>query len=279
MSTEQSESTPAVMAPQVETRAAPAVDITQQATTPTPTTQHVKNPKRVAVGKATSERTRQAREQQKKDAESYRALGENKAKAATEPPEPAPTTEGESPKSSGLSANQWIGIGGIGVSLLGIYYKREELKATANAVFDKIKTPKPAPEPARVEPEPARATQPRGLKKCIELLSEKYITIPELNTSQKIINFATTFGVTYLLLDLSVKVFRETFKIFDEAFGINDGEEEEVFVNNGGEEDGTRKREIARRKLEEMEPELIRMGVGEEEIRRIRGEVMGRKTD
>ena len=81
-----------------------------------------------------AERTRQAYEQQKKDAEAYRALGENKANAATEPPEPAPTTEGESPNSGGLSANQWIPIGGIGVSLLGIYYKREELKAMAKPV-------------------------------------------------------------------------------------------------------------------------------------------------
>jgi len=165
MSTEQSESAPAVTAPQVETRAAPAVDATQQATTPTPTTQRVKNPKRVAAGKMVAERTRHAREQQKKDAETYHA--ENKAKAATAAPEPAPTTEGESPKSEspksgGLSANQWIAIGGIGVSLLGIYYKREELKAMAKPVFDKFKTPEPAPEPASVEPEPARATQRKG---------------------------------------------------------------------------------------------------------------------
>jgi len=62
MSTEQSEG---------ETQPAPAVtaqaDITQQATTPTPTT-HVKNPKRVAAGKKVAERTRIAREQQKKAA-------------------------------------------------------------------------------------------------------------------------------------------------------------------------------------------------------------------
>jgi len=85
-------------------------------------------------------------------------LSENKANAATEPPEPALTTEGESPKSGGLSANRWIAIGGIGVSLLGIYYKREELKAMAKPVFNKIKTPEPVPEPADVEPEPARVT-------------------------------------------------------------------------------------------------------------------------
>ena len=36
----------------------------------------------------------------------------------------------------------------------------------ASAAFDK-KTPEPAPEPARVEPEPSRATRTKGLKKMI----------------------------------------------------------------------------------------------------------------
>jgi len=154
-------------APQVETKTAPVADITQQATTPTATTQRVKNPKRVAAGKIVAERTRLAREEQKKAAEAYHA-----EKAARETPEPAPTegesTKSESPKSSGLSANQWIAIGGIGVSLLGIYYKREELKAMAKPAFDKFKTPEPAPEPASVEPEPARTTQrKKGLRKML----------------------------------------------------------------------------------------------------------------
>jgi len=184
MSTEQSESAPAavtvpqvetkaapaaVTAPQVETKAAPAADITQQATTPTANTERKKDPKRVAIGKATYERTRLAGEQLKKDAEVYRALQENKAKAATAAPKPASDTKEESPKSGGLfglSANQWIGIGGVGVSLIGVYYKREELMAMAKPVFDKFKTPEPAaPEPASVEPKPARDTRPRGLKK------------------------------------------------------------------------------------------------------------------
>jgi len=166
VSTEQSESVP-----QVETQTSPAGDITQQATTPTATTstQRVKNPKRVAAGKLVAERTRLAREQQKKAAEAY--LAENKEKAATAAPEPAPTTEGESPKcsaekNSGLTTTQWLAVGSIVVSLVGIYYKREELKAMAKAAFDK-KTPVPAPEPARVDSEPARATQPKGLKKMI----------------------------------------------------------------------------------------------------------------
>jgi len=173
MSTEQSESAPAaVTAPQVETKVAPAADTTRQATTPAATTQRVKNPKRVAAGKMVAQRSRLAREEQKKAAEAYYA--EKQAKASTSAPKPAASTEGESPKSGGLfglTTNQWIGIGGIGVSLGGLYYKREELMAMAKPVFDKFKTPKPAPgpapEPASVEPKPARDTRPRGLKKMI----------------------------------------------------------------------------------------------------------------
>jgi len=172
MSTEESESAPsavtetkaapsAVTAPQVETKAAPAADTTRQATTPAATTQRVKNPKRVAAGKMVAERSRLAREEQKKAAEAY--YPEKQAEATTA----APDTKEKSPNSGGLSANQWIAIGGVGVSLLGI--KREELMAMAKPVFDKFKTPKPAPEPApepaSVEPKPALDTRPRGLKK------------------------------------------------------------------------------------------------------------------
>ena len=146
MSTEQSEG---------EIQTAPAVaansqaDITQQATTPTPTTR-VKNPKRVAAGKRVAERTRIAREQQKKAAaEASIIIANNKAKATAAAPEPAPTTEVESPKNSGLSINQWIAVGGLAVSLAGIYYKREELKAA-------FKKNPPEPTPSSVEPERAR---------------------------------------------------------------------------------------------------------------------------
>ena len=154
MSTEQSE--------QGET---PQVDITQQATTPTPTTtpKHVKNPKRVAAGKAVAEKTRLAREQQKKAAaEAAIIIANNKAKVAAPAPESDPPTEYETPKNtevdnSSLSTTQWIGVAGIVVSLIGIYYKREELKAA----FSKKKTPEPQPVRA---PQPARVTQPRGVK-------------------------------------------------------------------------------------------------------------------
>ena len=121
----------------------------------------------MAAGKIVAERTRLAREEQKKAAQAHYA--EKQEEAATAAPEPSASTEGESPKSGGLfglSTNQWIGISGIGVSLGGLYYKREELMAMANAAFDKIRTPKPAPEPAP-EPKPARDTRPRALKKMI----------------------------------------------------------------------------------------------------------------
>ena len=146
----------------------PQVDITQQATTPTPTTapHRAKNPKRVAAGKLVAERTRLAREQQKKAAaEAAIIIANNKTKAAAPPPEPTLPTENETPKSnkvdnSSLNITQWIGVVGIVISLIGIYYKREELKAA----FSK-KAPEPQPVSKKTpDPQPARMTQPRGVK-------------------------------------------------------------------------------------------------------------------
>ena len=161
MSTEQSESAHS----QGETQTAHSqTEITQQAATTTTTTtpQHIKNPKRVTAGKLVAERTRLAREEQRKAAaEAAIIIANNKAKAAPPlAPEPTPTMPDESPKSTGeknssLSTTQWLAVASLVVSLIEIYYKREELKT----VFRK-KTP----EPARAEPQPARATQPRGVK-------------------------------------------------------------------------------------------------------------------
>ena len=159
MSTEQSESAHS----QAETKTAHSqVDITQQATTTNPTTtqQRAKNPKRVAAGKLVAERTRRAREQQKKalDEASIIIANNNKAKAAD--PEPTPTISDETPnstveKNSSLSTTQWLAVASLVVSLIGIYYKREELKAVFN---------KKTPEPAHAETQPPRVTQTRGVK-------------------------------------------------------------------------------------------------------------------
>ena len=120
----------------------------------------------MAARKLSAEKRRLAREEQKKAfAEAYYAEKQVEAATAT------PDTKEKSPNSGSLSANQWIAIGGFGISLLGIYYKREELMAMAKPVFDKFKMPKAAPEPApkpvSVKPKPARNTRPRGLKKII----------------------------------------------------------------------------------------------------------------
>ena len=162
MSTEQSEKSET---PQAETK---QVDITQQATTPTATPKHVKNPKRVAAGKAVAEKTRLAREQQKKAAaEAAIIIANNRARASNPVavPEPDPpstlliaddsnlvaTPKSNKVDNSSLNITQWIGVAGIVVSLVGIYYKREELKA----LFNKKKTP---------EPQPVRTTLNRGVK-------------------------------------------------------------------------------------------------------------------
>ena len=59
-------------------------EITQQATSTTPTTKPAKNPKRVAAGKLVAERTRQARKAQKKAAAEAAAIIAKK----TRPPRP-----------------------------------------------------------------------------------------------------------------------------------------------------------------------------------------------
>ena len=114
--------------------------VEQQVTSKTLATKQ-KNPKRVAAGKAIAERTRMAREAQKKaliEAQSIIA----KAKPAPSPVEPPPVeplpVEPETTKNV-LTTTQWLSITSIVVSLAGIYYKREEIKG----VFTKKAPPSP----------------------------------------------------------------------------------------------------------------------------------------
>ena len=109
MSTEQSESAHS----HGETQTAHSqAEITQQATTPTPTPtstpQGVKNPKRVAAGKLVAERTRLAREQQKKAAaEDAIILANNKAPRPLSQPRLLQTKHQRVPeKNSSLSTTQ-----------------------------------------------------------------------------------------------------------------------------------------------------------------------------
>ena len=119
--------------------------ITQQATAPTPKTR-AKNPKRVAAGKAIAEKTRQAREAQKKTLAKAAAIIANDEAKKKDRPEPAPEpaipepVNADQPQGSfywGFSTTQWLMVGGILVSLLGLYYKREEIKAAHAATVGK----------------------------------------------------------------------------------------------------------------------------------------------
>ena len=162
MSTEQPERAHS----QGETQAAPLLqgnnlqgEITQQVTSPIPTTKPAKNPKRVAVGKLVAGRMRQACEAQKKAAvEANAIIANNKAPTA---PSAALATEDENPRSI-LSTTQWLAVGSFVVSLIRLYYKCEELKA----VFSNKAAPpmplQPTPAPSKNLPSPP---QPKGIRR------------------------------------------------------------------------------------------------------------------
>ena len=119
-------------------------DITQEATTPTPTTKPAKNPKRVEAGKVAAL------------PEAEEKLRKVKAKAK---PAPAPVKESPPPASSepgGLSMNQWLIVGSILVSLVGLYYKREELQAVLKTRAAEPSAPQPSPAPPGDIPRPRR---------------------------------------------------------------------------------------------------------------------------
>ena len=112
--------------------------VEQQVTSKTPETKP-KNPKRVAAGKAIAERTRIAREAQKKaliEAQSIIARAKHADPVADPPAPPA-----EPPSAKVLTTTQWLSVISIIVSLVGVYYKREEIKN----VFAK-KAPPPLPQ-------------------------------------------------------------------------------------------------------------------------------------
>ena len=127
-------------------------DTTQQVTSQTPATKQ-KNPKRVAAGKLVAERTRIAREEQKKALiKAQSTIAKNQLKqentpSAADPPEADPPSAADPPVAEStknvLTTTQWLSVISIVVSLAGIYYKREEIKGllTKNPPL----TPPPVP--------------------------------------------------------------------------------------------------------------------------------------
>ena len=129
----------------------------EQVTSKTPETKQ-KNPKRVAAGKAIAERTRIAREAQKKaliEAQSIIAQAKKADPVADSPVPPAepPAPPAEPPSAKVLTTTQWLSVISIIVSLVGIYYKREEIK---NVFAKKATPPSPrAPPPVDAAPKTA----------------------------------------------------------------------------------------------------------------------------
>ena len=130
--------------------------VDQQVTSKTPETKQ-KNPKRVAAGKAIAEKTRLAREAQKKALiEAQSIIAQAKHADPPAPPSVAEPPAPEPPSAKVLTTTQWLSVIGIIVSLVGIYYKREELKN----VFAK----KDAPQLPRATP-PVDATPKSSIRK------------------------------------------------------------------------------------------------------------------
>ena len=104
------------------------VDTTQQVTSKTPATKQ-KNPKRVAAGKAVAERTKMAREAQKKAfIEAQSMVAKNQVKQADPPPDTTSPPD-TPPTKNVLTTTQWLSVISIVVSLAGIYYIREAWNA------------------------------------------------------------------------------------------------------------------------------------------------------
>ena len=140
------------------------VNTTQQVTSNAPVTS-VKNLKRVAAGKAIAEKNRQAREEQKKKLAEADAIIANeqlrkaeeaarKAEEAVKAPpvevpaavEPVktPAVETERKTEDALTTTQWLSVISIIISVVGIYYKREEIKKVfAQKTRPKASTPLP----------------------------------------------------------------------------------------------------------------------------------------
>ena len=130
------------------------VDSTKQVTSPAPVVKP-KNPKRVAAGKAIAEKTRLAREAQKqKAAEAEMIIAKDhlkKAEAAAataDSPAVEPPAAETTPAKNILTTTQWLSVLSIGILLVGLYYKREEIK--------KALTKKPPQAPPPVDAAPQR---------------------------------------------------------------------------------------------------------------------------
>ena len=117
-----------------------------------PTTKPAKNLGRVASGKRLAERNRLAREAKKKE----QAEAASIASASNSTASSSNTTTTAS--GSSLSLGAMLGIGGLIVSLLGVYYQLEAIRTKFNPAPPAQPAPAPTPAPSRIP------TVKRGIK-------------------------------------------------------------------------------------------------------------------
>ena len=130
------------------------VDTTQQVTSKVPTTR-VKNPTRVAAGKAIAEKRRQVQEAQKKKlAEADDIVANEQLKKAQEEAKKADEAPPET-VSQTLTTTQLLSVISIGISLVGLYYKREEIKNALSKIKAPASNAQPAPASAIAQTAPA----------------------------------------------------------------------------------------------------------------------------
>ena len=144
--------------------------VDQQVTSKTPATKQ-KNPKCVAAGKAIAQKTKQTREAQKKALAVAQIIIANNQLKQDDPPPVANTPSADSPPVAEptkkvLTTTQWLSVISIIVSLVGVYYKCEEIKN----VFTKknsVETPPSPVVPRAPPPSPVDAAPKRkvGIRK------------------------------------------------------------------------------------------------------------------
>ena len=117
-----------------------------------PQTKPAKNPGRVESGKRLAERNRLAREAKK---QTQAASASNTAASASNTTTATTATASDN---NSLSLVTMLGIGGLIVSVLGVYYQRE-------AIMARFKPAPPAPAPPAPTPTPYGIPVKRGIRK------------------------------------------------------------------------------------------------------------------
>ena len=111
-----------------------------------PQTKPAKNPGRVASGKRLAERNRLAREAKKQ----AQAASASNTTATASASNTTTATATASDNNNSLSLVTVLGIGGLIVSVMGVYYQREAIMARFNPAPPAQPAPAPTPAPSRI---------------------------------------------------------------------------------------------------------------------------------